>query len=447
MLSLKERFIYSDFHRVFNFKTEEKKGASMLLINTALSNIANAVVSGALQTAFLVANGIDIVRVGIISFIPYLTWALSVFSPIIMSRFKKRRGLMIFNCSFYYTCVILATTVMPMLVEGSTAKTIWFAVFLFLGNLSNALLGSGASAWHLHFIPEGRDRNVYISYNNTVSIVLSTFTALIASLVAESMAGSDNQIWILFALRIASFVIFLANALLLYLIPKEYEYAEAGQRIKLTDAFTQPLTRKPFLMTAIFCIFWNLGANLNSSTWNVYLLQTLEFPLWYTYVGSLVCAFGCMFLSTVIRKFIDRVSIFKGIMIFLSGLMVLEFLNTYVTGHTVPLFFTISVVSGLVSVGYNMAYNNLFYLNLPDDANKDLFATFWNLTANVAAFVGSALGTFILSRFELAGVFHFFGMDFHGSQFLTSIKALWYAFMIFYVWKNFQIIQPKRYGE
>ena len=113
----KDRLVYSDFHRVFNFKTEESKGASILLINTALSNIANAVVSGTLYTAFLVANGIDIVKVGIITFIPYMTWALSIFSPMIMSHFKTRRAVLLFNSVFYYTCVVLATTVMPMLVK------------------------------------------------------------------------------------------------------------------------------------------------------------------------------------------------------------------------------------------------------------------------------------------------------------------------------------------
>ena len=68
-MTLKERFLYSDFHRVFNYKTPESKGRTLLLWNCAIANVANAVIVGALYTAFLAENGIDIVRVGIISFI------------------------------------------------------------------------------------------------------------------------------------------------------------------------------------------------------------------------------------------------------------------------------------------------------------------------------------------------------------------------------------------
>ena len=441
---VKNQLVYSDFRRVFNFKTEESKGASILLINTALANIANAVVSGTLYTAFLVANGIDIVKVGIITFIPYMTWALSIFSPMIMARFKKRRTVLLLNSMFYYTCVVLATTVMPMIVKGPGAKTACFALFLFLGNASNALLGSGATAWHLHFIPQGRDRNVYVSYTTMFSVVLSTATALIASFSAQSLSGSGEQIWILFWLRIASFAVFVANTLMVYLVPKEYPYAESAAKLKITDLFSLPLKKKNFAMTTLFCIFWGVGCNLNAGTWNVYLLDTLGFPMWYPYVGSVVCAVGLIFLSAWVRRFIDKNTEFKSAAMFLSVLMLLEFGCTFVMKRTAPLFFVISIISGLTSVGYNTSYNTLFYLNLPEDANKDLFATFWNLTINVACFVGGAMGTWILSLFEAHGVYRIGGLEFYGSQFLTSIKGLWYGMMIFYVWKNFKTLQPKR---
>ena len=61
MGKLRDKFIYSDFHRVFNWKDEFSRGRSFLLINTLVMNIANVFVAGAFQTAFLVNNGIDIV--------------------------------------------------------------------------------------------------------------------------------------------------------------------------------------------------------------------------------------------------------------------------------------------------------------------------------------------------------------------------------------------------
>ena len=114
MGKLKEKFIYSDFYRVFNWKSDQGKGCSALLINTLLMGVANVFFAGVFYTGFLAFNGIDIVRVGIIAFIPYIAWILSLFSPMILSKFKRRRGLLLFNAMFYYLTVVLGTTVMPL---------------------------------------------------------------------------------------------------------------------------------------------------------------------------------------------------------------------------------------------------------------------------------------------------------------------------------------------
>jgi len=67
---------------------------------------------------------------------------LVYFHPLILSKIKKRRAILIFNTVFYYGMVVIATTIMPLFVSDPTKRTIWFAVFLLLGNITNALFGS-----------------------------------------------------------------------------------------------------------------------------------------------------------------------------------------------------------------------------------------------------------------------------------------------------------------
>ena len=122
-MSLAARFRNSDFHRVFNMQSEVNKGRTLTFVNTAMANIANAVVTGALYTAFLAENGIDIVRVGIISFIPYISWMLSIFSPTILSHFRFRQKLLLLNDWIYYGTIVLGTTIMPLFVKDPTART------------------------------------------------------------------------------------------------------------------------------------------------------------------------------------------------------------------------------------------------------------------------------------------------------------------------------------
>ena len=78
----------TDFARMFNFKTEHSIGRSLLLLNTFFCGIGNVFISGTFYTAFLTENGIDIVKVGIITFIPYFCWIFGLFAPKILSRFK-----------------------------------------------------------------------------------------------------------------------------------------------------------------------------------------------------------------------------------------------------------------------------------------------------------------------------------------------------------------------
>ena len=215
------KFRDTDFYRLYNLKDEKIRGRAMILANVLCYSIGNIFVSGTFQTAFLAANGIDIVRVGIISFIPYIAWALSVFSPMLLAKVRRRQRMLFCVDLVYYTSLIVATTVMPLFVKDPTAKTIWFAVFTFIPHAINALLGTGYTSWMLRFVPEGRDVNVFTAYNNMVALVCGNATALIASGVATVLAAGENSYWFLFWIRIASAVTFLIGSAILYLTPKE----------------------------------------------------------------------------------------------------------------------------------------------------------------------------------------------------------------------------------
>lgn len=304
MSRLREKWEYSEFRACFNWSTNETRGRTLLLINTLISSIANLLISGVLYTGFLAANGIDLVRVGVITFIPYIAWAFSLFSPMLLCRFKKRRGLCIFNTFFYYICVVLATTVMPMFVEDPSAKTFWFGLFIFLGNVENALTGSGASAWHVHFIPEDlNQRNYYFSCSNMVSFVISSLVALFSSVVADSLDGSPEVFTVL---RLIAFVLFIVTGLMLYLIPKEYEYEGLENRVKLTDVFTVPIKSKKFMLMVLACVIWSAFVNINANTWTYFAQETIGASYFMLYITTHVTTISAIFLQKKWRELVQR---------------------------------------------------------------------------------------------------------------------------------------------
>lgn len=444
MSRLREKWEYSEFRACFNWANNENRGRTLLLINSLISTIGNVLISGVLYTGFLAANGIDIVRVGIITFIPYIAWAFSLFSPMILCRFKKRRGLCIFNTFFYYTCVVLATTIMPMFVEDPTEKTIWFGVFIFLGNVMNALVGSGASAWHVHFIPKDlNQRNYYIACSNLIVYVVNSAVALFSSVLADSLDGSPEVFTVL---RIIAFVLFIATGLMLYLIPKEYPYPGTENRVKLTDVFTVPFKAKKFMMTILVVVAWNAFCNVNANTWTYYLQNTVHVSYFMLYICTQVCTIGAIFFQKKWREAIQRFGWFQMLTFVILATAVLEVPISFTTESTLGVYAVVSVLQGFLAVGTNLVFGNMFYVNLPK-GNVDIYATFYNFVANIAAFVGSSLGTAFISwttSLEEArgGPLSVFGLPFYGSQFLTWIKFACLAATGLYVWKMTPKMQP-----
>lgn len=444
---LRDKWEYSEFRRCFNFQNNETRGRSLLLLNNFLVSIANVFITGVFYTGFLATNGIDIVRVGIIAFIPYVAWAFSLFSPIILKHFKKRRWLLITNNAVYYTCIVLATTIMPMFVTDTDQKTIWFAVFIFLGNLVNALLGSGASAWHLHFIPNGQERDVYFCWMNLVSYIMSTVTAIGSALAADALAGSPAQATIIVVLRFVAYGVFIINFLCLYLIPREYPYEATEQKVRLTDIFTVPFKTKKFMLTVVILVWWNAACNVNASTWSYYMLDTVGVNYLVMYISSIVCAVSAIFLQRKWRDAIQRFNWFRVILFCVLCTGLWELIIGFTTAQTVWVYILVCVLSGLSAVGTNLVFANLFYLNLPKKSNTDIFATFWNFVANIAVFIGSLLGTWFISVTEDAvaangGPWMLFGLPFYGSQFLVWIKFALLFGLGYYIWRVTPKIKP-----
>lgn len=442
MISIKERVKYSDFYRVFNFEDEQAKGRCFLLMNTFIASIANVFITGVFYTGFLTLNGIDIVRVGIITFIPYIAWGFSLFSPLILSKIKKRRAILIFNTVFYYGMVVIATTIMPLFVSDPTKRTIWFAVFLLLGNITNALFGSGAAAWHIHFLPKGDDRNIYFSYSNLISAFVGTLVAIAASLIADKLSGSPRQAEIIITSRYIAAALLIISGILLYAIPKEYPYQGLDEKVSVLDMIRVPFRHRKFILTALIVMLWSCFANVNASTWTYYVLNTVQVGYTYIYIGSIVNAICSVFLLRYWRKAINYYSWSKVLLFTVLVTALMEFPIAFSTSQTKWIYVIVSIIQGFNSVGTNLVFANSFYIHLPE-GNTDIFITFWNFSANISVLLGSAFGTWFLSLVEPHAPWYIFGLPFYGSQFLVIIKGLLLLGLCAFIYYVTPMIEPE----
>jgi len=440
---LRDAFRNSDFSRVFHLRTPVGRSRSAILFNTALCNIGSAFTSGALYTAFLAENGLDIVRVGIITLIPYISWVLSLFSPMLMRHFPRRRGALIFNSMCYYSCVTLATTIMPLFVSDPEVKTWLFALFLLIANASNALLGNGCTTWILRFIPQGRDLNIYTQYNNLVGLVLTNLTGIGAALAATVLEGSPHRMAFLVGLRLFAFVLFIVAELVRFLVPPETTLPVPDKRLSPLHLVREPLRHKPFMSAVVISIFWSFLVAINASTFSYYILETVKVPLVLMYLGSITTALTSLFLSGRFRRITDRISPYRTIAVFALLFGINEAMFSLIVPGRVALYVVFAITYAVIGVGFLMGYNSLFYLNLPKGCNTDVFSTFWHLAANLASLGGSAFGTWLLSMFG-AQKLPLFGLEIYGSQLLCGIKSLLCIGFFLLVWKITPYLQKNR---
>ena len=92
----------------------------------------------------------------------------------------------------------------------------------------------------------------------------------------------------------------------------------------------------------------------------------------------------------------------------------------------------------ILSVGMNLSYGNLLYLNLPEE-NSTAHIAFYSIGCNLFAFLGLLTGTQIAA---ISGdtTFRFLGLDIYSVQFTTLARAITIfalSLVCIYGWKWF----------
>lgn len=442
MAKLVDKFRKSEFHYLFNSKDELAAGRQAMYIYNIVITITNALITGVMYTAFLTECGVNMVEVTIIAFVPYIAWFFSLFTPMIYARVKRRRALLIFNTTFYYTCVVLATTLMPRFVADPAQRTVWLAVLLLTGNISNALFGSGSTAWHIHYIPDERSRTGYVGHTNIAVTLTSTVVSLTAVLLADSLRGSPMSGPVIDAMRYGAFVLAILSTLFLWLRPRsEYYYHSFGREVKFLDLFKVPLSNKAFLNTSIIFFLYSFTANVNADSWSFYVLNTLEYSMISMYSIHFVYSLAYLFMLKYWRGAVSRQGYYKIYLLSIVVSVILEIPMALTRPDTVWIYVATSTLQGINLVGTSYINSNLFYINLPE-GQTDSCIVFWNLGSNICILLGRFAGSRFIRLTELTGPYTL-NLDFlflrfrdyplYGSQLLVCIKAALYLLLCGYI--------------
>ncbi len=420
-MSIKQKFQTSNFYSLFNFRQEHAVGRSCMLLSSAISSVISWLTAGLFYTSFLMANGIDVVKIGIITFVPYIANCASIFSPSILERFAKRKGILTVSRAAYYTLNILAITVMPRFITDPTAKMTLFVVLIFAANIINALFTSGYQVWQVNFIPE-KVRASYFSINTLFTAFIGCGAALVSSMVADALAASSYKDTIIVIFRYIAYAFGLLDVFILAK-PKEYPYLRSEAKPRLQDIFVKPIQNKKFALTMLIVFVWNVVISVPSASLNYYLINNVGVSYTFIYVINMFYPLFLLLFLPGWNKLLRRwgwLRTFAYAALLHTPTNLLYSCATAANFHwVIPV---VRLTQHLFGVGMNVAYANMVYLNLPPEDQTN-YISFHTLVLNGATFLGIMAGTWFVGTYPDLQL-QIGGMVFTNHQMLLWVNAL-----------------------
>ena len=411
----------SAFSELFHFRDDLAKGRSCMILSAVLVSVINWLTTGLFYTSFLMTNGINIVNIGILTFVPYIANCFSIFSPSILERFQQRKWLLAGSRISYYTLNIMGITILPKFVSDPALKMTLFVLIVFSANIINALFTSGYSVWQVKFIPEDVRAN-YFSQNQLITAFIGCGAALLSSMVADALSGSafENTIIILF--RYVAYALAILDVVVLSL-PKEYPYSRSKDLPRLRHIVTKPFTHKKFAITMGIVFVWTFCINAPQSTLNYYLINDVGVTYSFIYVINMFYPFFLLFFLPLWNRFLRAKGWFTTFAIGAMLLCPTNLMYSCVTAaNYVWLLPTLRLIQHFIGVGCNVAYANMAFINLPEEDQTNYIA-FHTLVVNIASFLGMMLGTSFVAAYPDI-VVSVLGLQFTNVQMLFWLEAL-----------------------
>ena len=426
----------SAFGEIFNFQDDESKGRIIALTSTLLSTVYNVFIGGIFYTGFLSMYGMSITDAGILGFVPYLCNLLGIFSPKLLSRFPKRKGILMSAKAVFYLIYVVLTTVMPQIVTDPDARLTWFIALSAVAHAFYALFSNGITNWMYTFYPKNNDLRLrYLTLTQIFSSVLSSVILLSSGYLTDALSNSPYQDSLILIFRYFAFVLVLVDVFITCKA-KEFPYEESAQ-VKLKDVITLPFRHKKFMFCVGLMFAWNFGSAL-SGLWTYHLLNHLDYSYTLINITSVSYTVLLIFLSPLWNRVLRRVSWVRCVGISFLGTSVVNFALFFMTKETDSLFLILSIYSNAAAIGANIAYANLQYMNMPKE-NSTVFITFYTIGANLFAFFGMLTGTWI-SSITGDNPIHLLGIDVYSVQFdvvLVGGFQLVLGLIMLLKWKTF----------
>jgi MFS family permease len=254
------------------------------LADAALSTTLQTFTTGVFLTGFGLAIGASQVQIGILAALPTLGNVAQIAGSYFIERTGQRKQLCLWATAAARSLWFAILTA-PFIIVGTSRSALAAWIVLLLG-VSSGLAAVGGVAWlswMRDLVPPSR-RVDFLSRRNQIGTGLALTLSVLAGLFLDWWAMHGLS-WV------GGFAVIYAVAAICGLAAIPFLGATPNAPMECSRVrqpfmqfVTLPLRDVNFRRLVVFYAYWNLGVNLASPFFNVYMLRELDLPFWYVTV-------------------------------------------------------------------------------------------------------------------------------------------------------------------
>ncbi len=377
-----------------------QRGLKMVIGDGVATEAMTTLTGGTFLVAMAILLHASNFQIGVLAALPTFTNIFQLLSIWLVGKYRNRR-LVCVGCALLARLPLLVIGVL-VLFSAASVRTLMSLLFFYY--FFGSIAGPSWNSWIKDLVPEqilGSYFSRRTRLSQTLNVILSTMLAILLDLIKKYFPGTELITYACMFIIGASTGITGA-----FILSRAPEPQSSLTELNVFRLLRQPLANANFRSLLIFNAAWVFALNLATPFFTVYMIKTLNLPLSYiivlTIIGLTSSIFTVQRWGALADRYSNKTIIAIGGPLYVLCIIAWCFVGIYTHLYAnIILLVLIYIGSGIATAGINLSLTNIgLKLSPREDAivylsTQNIIMAFFS---SIAPVLGGWLADFFTSR-------------------------------------------------